>query len=1037
MPTLLLAIDARKAQEGAQAFRRATKEASDAAGDAAKKTRDLEKAVEDTDRASQRAVQTSRVGRDEANRGASARANATREVVRAREETLRFVTAEERATREAERLQRTTSHGLIPQDAFGDVSGVSVLVSELGPLREQLVSVASRGQAASTALGGLLGLSASSAAGLAAIGAGFVYVSSKIDDAIESYKQFEVLQRRTVLFIPKGEDKSKASDAILSTASLYGQGVQDVTAANEAVRAQVRDAEEAAKILSAIGSLARASGENIAQLAGSVADLVSNYNLTSAQIESVVARTLVGASESGKRVEEYTRAVAEIGPTARQAVVGLDQIQALMLKVGREVAPGQGADAIRRLLLAITDEADPANAKLRELGVNLSRDANGSLDLIRIVNEIGQKTRGESGVIANVFGNRDAATVFALIKDGADGTAQAVGRLATATEEFDRIYRQQSESVTARNERIASSMDALAIRFQEARVQGKGLFDALDQAAKRGAATSPRNAQVEAITDEVTSRIVRESGYSTSLRLLRGDLKVVLDEAGPAKVVEDVSEKTVEEFSNATLKIRAALDSFAASLQQGDLPPIPIDIALQAQPQDVQDAYRKLSEAANQSPQKLLVGAQDADAMQVLEAATRAADAAEKSRAASLTAEREAQDAATEATKRATDALQKRARAQAEADRDKAGAGLRDYIQSLQEEVDLLSLDPIDREMEQARRKVESFTGSYREALLALGEDPNTVDLLIPDQSQAIDQVLELVRRLRELRTLQEQSPIDKYGPFIPDTPAPQIQAVEPFGPEFDAKAAQAQDRLAELQDSLRRETGLLGLSSDERERALYLRDIENEAIQAGVQDTDALVAAMDREFRKFQQLRDLDQLGKDFGRTMASGFEEAIYQAKSFNDAVRDIGRELSQLAFRQFVTKPLTDSLGSLFSGLFTGGAGAPSGGSGGIFGNGAAFDRGRVVAFAGGGIFDQPTYFPMSGGRTGVMGEAGPEAIMPLTRGPDGKLGVRASDAGSSQPNVVQNTTHVSMTVVAKDADSFKKSSAQITRDLKKRL
>ena len=59
---------------------------------------------------------------------------------------------------------------------------------------------------------------------------------------------------------------------------------------------------------------------------------------------------------------------------------------------------------------------------------------------------------------------------------------------------------------------------------------------------------------------------------------------------------------------------------------------------------------------------------------------------------------------------------------------------------------------------------------------------------------------------------------------------------------------------------------------------------------------------------------------------------------------------------------------------------------------------------------GIYSSPTMFAFAkGGKFGVMGEAGPEAVMPLTRGPDGSLGVRA-DGGSSAPvivNVINNS------------------------------
>lgn len=60
---------------------------------------------------------------------------------------------------------------------------------------------------------------------------------------------------------------------------------------------------------------------------------------------------------------------------------------------------------------------------------------------------------------------------------------------------------------------------------------------------------------------------------------------------------------------------------------------------------------------------------------------------------------------------------------------------------------------------------------------------------------------------------------------------------------------------------------------------------------------------------------------------------------------------------------------------------------------FAMGGAFDQGNVIPFARGTVVDQPTFFPMTDGRTGLMGEAGPEAIMPLTRTASGALGVRA--------------------------------------------
>src|SRR5690606_5494294 len=56
------------------------------------------------------------------------------------------------------------------------------------------------------------------------------------------------------------------------------------------------------------------------------------------------------------------------------------------------------------------------------------------------------------------------------------------------------------------------------------------------------------------------------------------------------------------------------------------------------------------------------------------------------------------------------------------------------------------------------------------------------------------------------------------------------------------------------------------------------------------------------------------------------------------------------------------------------------------------GNAFRNGRLQAFARGGVVDRPTLFGMKGGM-GLMGEAGSEAILPLTRTSGGDLGVKA--------------------------------------------
>jgi hypothetical protein len=95
------------------------------------------------------------------------------------------------------------------------------------------------------------------------------------------------------------------------------------------------------------------------------------------------------------------------------------------------------------------------------------------------------------------------------------------------------------------------------------------------------------------------------------------------------------------------------------------------------------------------------------------------------------------------------------------------------------------------------------------------------------------------------------------------------------------------------------------------------------------------------------------------------------------------------------------------------------------------GAAFDRGgQVVPFASGGVVERPTSFRFAQG-TGLMGEAGPEAVLPLRRTRGGALGVIAD---GKQPSG-GHTVNVNVVVNGNDqaaADRFRRTAQQAARD-----
>jgi lambda family phage tail tape measure protein len=158
--------------------------------------------------------------------------------------------------------------------------------------------------------------------------------------------------------------------------------------------------------------------------------------------------------------------------------------------------------------------------------------------------------------------------------------------------------------------------------------------------------------------------------------------------------------------------------------------------------------------------------------------------------------------------------------------------------------------------------------------------------------------------------------------------------------------------------------------------------------------------------------LKNLEQLSQNFGAQLNGAMKSAAVSGKDLDEILRRIGLSLAGMALSQGL-QPLQSLTGSFFSKLVGGLAGIKLFAKGGV--------PGDVMPFASGGVVSTPTFFPM-GQNAGLMGEAGSEAILPLQRSADGRLGVAAS-GGGAPVNVVFN-------VSAQDAASFRKSEAQIT-------
>ncbi|MCS0501093.1 phage tail tape measure protein [Ancylobacter mangrovi] len=183
----------------------------------------------------------------------------------------------------------------------------------------------------------------------------------------------------------------------------------------------------------------------------------------------------------------------------------------------------------------------------------------------------------------------------------------------------------------------------------------------------------------------------------------------------------------------------------------------------------------------------------------------------------------------------------------------------------------------------------------------------------------------------------------------------------------------------------------------------------------SGLDDTLTVAITADTSaFRR--ELSEAERLARGFGRVVGDALTGAAVKGREADDVFRSLVSRLSTLAL-DAAFRPIEQGVARLFQNLLGGTLGFANGGV-----IGAAPGGGRVVPFAQGGVVAAPSYFPLAGGRTGLMGESGAEAILPLRRGPDGRLGVAAQDQG--------RTVNVTVNVSTPDASSFRRSEAYLS-------
>ena len=197
--------------------------------------------------------------------------------------------------------------------------------------------------------------------------------------------------------------------------------------------------------------------------------------------------------------------------------------------------------------------------------------------------------------------------------------------------------------------------------------------------------------------------------------------------------------------------------------------------------------------------------------------------------------------------------------------------------------------------------------------------------------------------------------------------------------------------------------------------------------LEARLEGAVPMTAAFEQELARLGQTmlftgREVGSLSTALGSGLKRAFDGVVFDGMRLSDALGQVAQSLSRSVYATAM-RPVQNALGGALAeginGLFSGVLG---------FAKGGAFAQGRVTPFAQGGVVSAPTVFPMRGG-IGLMGEAGPEAILPLARGADGRLGVQAGGGGRA--------VSVVMNISTPDVKGFERSQSQIAANAARAL
>jgi len=235
------------------------------------------------------------------------------------------------------------------------------------------------------------------------------------------------------------------------------------------------------------------------------------------------------------------------------------------------------------------------------------------------------------------------------------------------------------------------------------------------------------------------------------------------------------------------------------------------------------------------------------------------------------------------------------------------------------------------------------------------------------------------------------------------------------------------QEGLADTKEQFKEDMKVFNdiFTGTENAPATYFREGTKSVEEFATAITQSFGGQMQSKLKSFNDsIKTIQESMADVVVKGIKGMEDALVNfvmtgKLNFKNLANSIISDMARIAIQQTITKPFTNFIEGIFGNA-----------------NGNAFVDGKVQKYAyGGTVVRKPTLFPMANGGVGLMGEAGAEAILPLRRGSNGKLGVQST--GANMNTTVNVTVNADSTSVEGDYDKSKQLGKAVAAAIQQQL